>query len=466
MERPVALVVDRDPAVRSLISGVFEQRGFVALGADGVADARDRLGTQSVSLMLIDLDSIGASAVDLIDHARRLRPQPLIVGLGLADAGEDENELLRAQLFDIAPKPIERERVDRLCRRSLAQLETLSQLRRLQTDLQSREGYHGIVGRSEAMERIRSRIESLAWSGGGVWIVGEQGAGKELTARLLHGSASSEDGEFVLVNCAELRNADALVAEDAALERAAGGTLYLENLPELRLDLQEDLLREIGQREHLADSERKPIRFIVGSREDATRAVAEGRLLQGLQPTLARTTLQLPPLRDRREDIALLANHFIIAICEINRLSPIRISPEALSTMERYDWPGNVQELRNAIEQAVILSVKGTIRAEDLPDRVREARRGPEAAPDGPGLSRRPFREVKREVVEAFEGAYLSELLERHGGNVTAASQQAGMLRSALQRLLRKYGLKSADFRAGRRRAERAAASESTDELR
>jgi len=464
MDRPVALVVDRDPAVRSLISGVFEKHGLVALGAESVADARDRLGTQSVALMLIDLDSIGASAGELVDHARRLRPQPLIVGLGLADDGSDGNEVLRARMFDIAPKPIERDRVDRLCRRSLAQLETLSQLRRLQTDLQSREGYHGIVGRSEAMERIRSRIESLAWSGGGVWIVGEQGTGKELTARLLHGSASDGDGEFVLVNCAELRSADALVAEDAALNRAAGGTLYLENLPELRLDLQEDLLREIERRERSAEG--KPIHFIVGSREDATRASAEGRLLQGLQPRLGRTTLQLPALRDRREDVALLANHFIIAICEINHLSPIRISPEALSTLERHDWPGNVQELRNAIEQAVILSVEGTIRPEDLPDRVRESRRAPGVAPGGPGLSRRPFREVKREVVEAFEGAYLGELLERHGGNVTAASQQAGMLRSALQRLLRKYGLKSADFRAGRRRAERAAASESTDELR
>jgi two-component system response regulator AtoC len=366
-------------------------------------------------------------------------------------------------LFDVAPKPIERARVHRLCRRSLAQLQTLAELRRLQNDLQSREGYQGIVGRSESMERVRSRIESLAWTGDGVWIVGEHGTGKELTARVLHASA---DGEFVPVNCADLRSLAPLVAEDGALKRAEGGTLYLENLPELRLDFQEDLQREIESREAVSGGKDGTIRFLVGAREDAARASSEGRLLHGLQTRLARTTVQLPALRDRREDVALLANHFIMAICEINHLPPIRISPDALSFLERYDWPGNVQELRNAVEQAVILSVEGTIRPEDLPDRIRESRGVAVGAPGGPGLSRRPFREVKREVVDAFERAYLAELLERHVGNVTAASQQAGMLRSALQRLLRKHGLKSAEFRAARRRSERGAASASTDELR
>lgn len=465
MESPVALVVDRDPAVRSLINDVFEERGFLALGAENVTDARDKLGSHPVSLMLIDLESLGAGADELIEHAQQLRPQPLVVGVGIAGESGDLAEAVRARFYDVAPKPIERARVDRLCRRSLAQLETLSRLRRLQNDLQSREGYQGIVGRSESMERVRSRVASLAWTGDGVWIVGEHGTGKELAARVLHASVDG-DSEFVVVNCAELRSLAPLVDEGAALQRAEGGTLYLESLPELRLDFQEDLQREIGLREVNGKSKDRAIRYIVGSREDAARASADGRLAHGLQEKLARATVQLPALRDRREDVALLANHFIIAICEINHLPAIRISPDALSFLERYDWPGNVQELRNAIEQAVILSVEGTIRPEDLPERIRESRGAAIGPSAGPGLSRRPFREVKREVVEAFERAYLGELLERHLGNVTAASQQSGMLRSALQRLLRKHGLKSAEFRAKRRQTDRAAASESTDELR
>jgi two-component system response regulator AtoC len=122
--------------------------------------------------------------------------------------------------------------------------------------------------------------------------------------------------------------------------------------------------------------------------------------------------------------------------------------------------------LRNAIEQAVILSADGTIRPGDLPERVREGGGPVKEAPAGPGLSRRPFREVKREVVDAFERAYLGELLDRHGGNVTAASRQAGMLRSALQRLLRKHGLKSAEYRASRRRVGRVSTEKPTDDWR
>jgi two-component system response regulator AtoC len=311
------------------------------------------------------------------------------------------------------------------------------------------------------MERVRARIGSLARGDDGVWIVGEPGSGKELTARLLHASADGE-GEFVLVNCAELRKVEPLVEGKGALDRAQGGTLYLENLPELRLDLQEDLEREIRRRE----TGRPRVRYIVGSREDAASAAAEGRLLEGLRERASKATIVLPPLRDRREDIAVLANHFVVAICEINHLTPIRISSEALSVLDRYDWPGNVQELRNAIEQAVILSVDGTIGPGDLPDRVRDRGDLARSSPTGPGLSRRPFREVKREVVDVFERAYLGELLERHGGNVTAASRQAGMLRSALQRLLRKHGLKSADYRASRRRVGRVPAEQPTDDWR
>ena len=186
MERPVALVVARDPAVRSLVSDEYEDRGFLAFGAENVADARDTLGTQAVSLLLIDLESVGTSADELIVYAQRLRPQPLMVGLDPAGDGRGVTEAMRGHLFDLAPKPIERDRIDRLCRRSLAQLDTLSELRRLQSDLQSREGYLGLVGRSDSMERVRSRIESLGWRGDGVWIVGEPGTGKELTARVLH----------------------------------------------------------------------------------------------------------------------------------------------------------------------------------------------------------------------------------------------------------------------------------------
>lgn len=192
--------------------------------------------------------------------------------------------------------------------------------------------------------------------------------------------------------------------------------------------------------------------MLLGSRRDPRRAVEDGRLERALYAELSPSTLFIPPLRERAEDIPLLAHSFLDTIVEINRLPPIRFSAEALGLLQGYSWPGNVQELRNAVEHAAILATDGIVGPHDLPDRVRDAPDEHGAAAGSPRrLTARRFRDVKREVVESFERAYLCDLMEQHGGNVTSASQQAGMLRSALQRLLRKYGLKSAEFRRRRR---------------
>ena len=178
-------------------------------------------------------------------------------------------------------------------------------------------------------------------------------------------------------------------------------------------------------------------------------AVHDGLLREDLHGRLAITVIHLPALRERREDVALLSRQFLETICEINNLPTVHLSPEALQMLEAYAWPGNVRELRNAMEQAVILATDRTIRPRDLPQVIRNVQVA--TTPESEDLSGRPFRVAKREVVDAFERSYLSELLMRHGGNVTAAAQQAGMLRSALQRLLRKHELRSADFRRGAR---------------
>jgi DNA-binding NtrC family response regulator len=209
-----------------------------------------------------------------------------------------------------------------------------------------------------------------------------------------------------------------------------------------------------GQRQagfaQLAAEPAGDVRLVVSAASEDALHEALHRRLAGAGPTL-----QLPPLAERVEDVPLLARHFIAAICEVNHLPPMQIAPETLALLERYPWPQNVRELRNAIEQAAILAGGGVIRPRDLPDRIQDWR--PPVTRERPEPARATaaagFREAKREVVEAFERAYLRDLLERHGGNVTSAAQRAKMLRSALQRLLRKYGLRSADFRSHRREA-------------
>jgi DNA-binding NtrC family response regulator len=244
--------------------------------------------------------------------------------------------------------------------------------------------------------------------------------------------------------------------------RAGGGTVYLDRVTALDAERQELLLSAISAwpRTSLGSSEGEaaPPRLLAGSRVDPAVVVKEGHLLDALRRRLAESTVVLPALRERKEDIALLARHFVQAICEINQLPSISISAEALASLERYAWPSNARELRNAVEHAVILAAEGTIRPQDLPDKIREEQAG-EAAPARYAANDR-FRDAKRAVVDSFERAYLSDLLERHGGNVTSASRHAGMLRSALQRLLRKHGLRSADFRRPRAAPQRRRAAE------
>jgi len=451
MERPLALVVDTDPAVRAVIRDVFEEHEVTVLGAGDGNEAREFLKSRAVGILLVDFRVPGADGLDLLSRGRDARQAPILIGLVPSDDGTESTRLIQSGAFDVLTKPVDEQTLQQVAHRAMAQHETLGQLRRLREELQGREGYHGLVGRSAAMERLRERLRQLGPTTARVWFAGEVGTGKELAARTLHGLSAVCEAAFVVVPCGELTQdgwSERWHGAEGWLAQAKGGTLYLESVTDLAVELQTRLLTSI------ADG--STIRLLASSTIDPTEAVEQGQLLGELHRFLAGELLVLPKLCERAEDIALLALHFIAAVCEINHLPPIQLSPEALSLMERYRWPRNVQELRNTMEQAVILSTDGTIRPRELGDSLRRGgsvQSGPPTV-SVEGTSLRGFREAKREIVEAFEQGYLRELMERHGGNVTAASQQAGMLRSALQRLLRKYDLKSAEFRERRRAAQ------------
>jgi DNA-binding NtrC family response regulator len=240
--------------------------------------------------------------------------------------------------------------------------------------------------------------------------------------------------------------AAAVPSGSSVAHQAAGGTIYLDRVTSLDVPRQEELLTAIGDWPASGGSGQVPApRLLAGSRVDPGSAAAQGWLIEPLLERLSGASIRMPALRERIEDIGLLTHHFVAAIREINQLPPLTVSADALRLLERYRWPANVRELRNAVEHAVILAAEGSIRPQDLPDKIREEQ---PATPTGVRhAAGERFRDAKRAVVDSFEHAYLSDLLERHGGNVTSASQHAGMLRSALQRLLRKHGLKSAEFR-------------------
>jgi DNA-binding NtrC family response regulator len=281
-----------------------------------------------------------------------------------------------------------------------------------------------IVGRSKASEELRRRLHDLAASASPVLLTGESGSGRRYSAEYLH-ALSHEKGEFVVVPPGDPGALDAALARD-------GGTIFVAPLERLTWPAQEALAAA------LSGGRVRP-RVVASMDVDPQLAAAESRLSPALVAAFGAATVRVPPLRERRADIAVLVRTFIEELCHLNRLPPLAVAPEALAALERFAWPGNVSQLRSAVESAVILATDGSIRVKDLPEYLLK--------PDGPGAASARFREAKRLVVDAFERSYLEDLLKRHAGNVTGAAEQSGMLRSALQRLLRKHELHSADFR-------------------
>jgi DNA-binding NtrC family response regulator len=454
MDKPLALVLDEDPSVRGLLREILEERGLETVGAEDEGSGRELLRGRAVALAIVDAD---ATRFDATREGER-RAARVWLALTANGSAVRARSLVEAGAFDVVTKPIDRHEIDLAVWRALRQRGVLDEIDRLREQASQPEGSPGLVGSSAAIRAVRDRLRRLAAGDDPVWFVGEEGSGREIAARTLHAMSPRKDEPFLVVPCAGQSEAEwaARWRDDAAggalLDRAGRGSVFLKQLPRLTPSQQESLLRRFDR----VSAERSP-RALAASSVVPQRAVEEGRLLEETARRFGSHVVELPPLRERREDVPILARHFLAEICRINDLAPVDLSAGARDALSAYAWPGNVGELRSAIEQSLILVQGGTLHVHDLPERIR-AGAGEEPTSAGRPLSAREFRDAKRDVVEAFERAYLMELLERHGGNVTAASQQAGMLRSALQRLLRKYAIRSAEFRRSRRpRAERQA---------
>jgi DNA-binding NtrC family response regulator len=435
MKRPVALVIDRDPATRDQIRNAFDHLGLDTLTATTATDIATALRDPRVRIVVAEA---GGNGFGLDGSSRHGSPAPILIGLGdIPAAGIGE------KCFQILGKPLDEGRLHWTLRAALRHLQLIDELHALRGDLQRREGYDGVVGHSAVIERLREQIERLARDDAPVWFCGETGAGKEHAARELHACSPRSSERFEVLGSGS-RGA---LLQEGFLSALRGGTLYLDDLAADAAEEQAKLVPVLDRAEE--------VRILAGSTKDPAALAGDGLLLEALRKRLAVETVAIPPLRERVEDIPLLARHFIRSICMINELPAIQLESDALALLERQHWPDNVQGLRNALEQAAIVTPDGKIRARDLPAELREASR-PSGESGAGATAPVTFREAKRQVVDGFERRYLRDLMERHGGNVTAASEQAGMLRSALQRLLRKYGLKSADFRRQRQAAKAA----------
>jgi two-component system NtrC family response regulator len=446
------LVVDDEAAQRELIRGFLERQGYEALTAAGGEQALEILKREPVELILTDQRMPDFSGLELLKSARALNPEIYVIVMTAYGNIETAVEAMKAGASEYLTKPLHleelRHKIERIRERHLLYVEN----QELRQALESRHRIEGIIGESGQMLEVVSLVRRVAASEATVLIRGESGTGKELIAKAIHYASPRASAPLVRVNCAALpenlleselfgheRGAftGAVATRKGRFETADGGTLFLDEIGDLPLHLQAKLLRVLQEKEFERVGSSQPIkvnvRVLSATHRDLEALMKSGQFREDLYYRLNVVTIMLPPLRERRQDLPMLMEHFLAAFAKKNHKTIRGFTHEARQALLRYDYPGNVRELENLIERAVVLTRDEVIGREDLPLTLEEAE---ETADKRPNLTA---------AVEGLERRMIQDALARAGGIQTRAAELLGITERALRYKLKKYGLRSED---------------------
>ena len=458
------LVVDDEEDLAESCAFLLRRKGYETSVATSAEAAVEELARTQFALVISDVRMPRMNGMQLLLAVKSRDPEIEVVLITGHPDIQNAVLAIKEGAFDYLTKPYaEKDLLERVAK-ALAHRRVKLGNEGLKDRLQSGIAGRKLVYRSAAFGELVALLERAARTDASVLIQGESGTGKELLAHRLHDTSSRSEKPFVPVDCtaipAELFESELFGHEKGAFSGAVqdqmglfqvadGGTLFLDELGELPLPFQSKLLRAIQERSirRVGANVEIPVdvRIVAATNRDLVREVQEGRFRQDLFYRLDVVRLQAPPLRERREDIEELANHFLRRFGA--RSGILGMEPEVLDVLRRYDWPGNVRQLRNAIERACALATGPQLKSSDLPHEVRTGM--PLQAAMGEGDAAGTFQELKARTIAALEQSYFEGLLKKHKGNVTHSADEAGMTRSALQKLLQKYGLRSSDFREG-----------------
>jgi DNA-binding NtrC family response regulator len=458
--KPSILVVDDEPNIRRALRMVLEPEGYAVLEAESAEKALEVLAAEPVDLGVFDIRLPGMDGLTLLSRARELwRDLPVVVISGHADTS-DVVDAIKRGASDFIGKPVDRERVIVCVRNALSRRNLEEKVQALSA--KERRFADEMVGESAAMAKLREDIGKVAPTSGRVLILGESGSGKELVAAEIHRLSRRAQAPFVKVNCAaipaELIESELFGHEKGSFSGAAarrrgqfevahGGTLFLDEIGDMSLSAQAKVLRALQTGEITrVGSERAlgvDVRVIAATNKDLDGEVREGTFREDLYFRLNVVPLRAPPLRERLDDVPLLAERFIQLACRENGVRPKPVDPAVYERLRTYRWPGNVRELRNVCERMVIMS-GDRIGLADVPETVG-ARAAPPPAPGAADLSR--YGEVPlKELRDLVERDYILKKLEEHDWNITQAAQALGVERTNLHKKIKQHGLS----RAGR----------------
>ncbi|MDT4898654.1 MAG: hypothetical protein QOH25_3731 [Acidobacteriota bacterium] len=461
------LIVDDEEAARYGMRRALNGFGYEIQEADSVEAARQVMKEWRPDLLLLDVNLPGASGLEFLSELKEANADaPLVILITAHGSERMAVEAIKSGAHDYLSKPFELDDLRLVIKNAF---ETV-QLRRENRSLRRRIEIEGttrgaLIGASEAMRRVRAMIEKVAETDATVLVRGESGTGKELVAREIHErSMSRRNGDFVAVNCAalpsELIESELFGHEKGAFtgaaarrrgkfEQADGGTLFLDEIGDMSANVQAKLLRALEERriERLGGNESIPVdvRIVSATHRPLEQEIKDGNFRADLFYRLRVVTVEIAPLRERREDIPVLAESFARGAAERYHLPVRPIGQTALRRLIEYDWPGNVRELRNTIERAAIMAEGDELTAQDLPEEIKKVSLSSggsaETEVETDGSLAVPFTADFRSDRREFERRYIARCLEDSGGNVTRAAAILGMHRQSLQHKLRELGL-------------------------
>ena len=455
MEKGTVLVIDDEEVMREILESLLRGDGYrvklATTGDEGLKIAN----REPIDLAIVDVMLPDQSGIEVLEKLKRSEPETVAVMITAFASVQTAIEAMKRGAFDYVTKPFKNDEVKAVVANGMRQRRLVDENRSLKKALSDRQRFDVLVGKSPLMQEVYSLIQQVAPSKSTVLINGESGTGKELVAKAIHSNSPRSSKQFVTVNSGSLPPdllesnlfghvkgafTGAVSPKKGLFEIATGGSIFLDEIGTVPLETQSKLLRVIQEREFMrlggVDTIRVDVRIIAATNSDLKELVEAGTFREDLYYRLNVINLYLPSLRQRKEDIPLLTQHFLKKYGEENGRSSIAISSEATQSLMEYDWPGNVRELENIIERAVVLADGHLVEQHLIPEHVLSGPtlRLPQVVVPEEGIS-------FRDVTTGFEKRLIESSLETSGGVQKKAAQLLGLKPTTLNEMIKRYNI-------------------------
>jgi two-component system response regulator HydG len=454
-EKNTVLVVDDDQAHRTMLNTLVSGWGYSVSEADDGSTAIEKVKNSSFDLVLMDVRMVRVSGLEALETIKSVNPAIPVIIMTAYSTVETAVAALKQGAHDYLTKPLDFDKLRLTIDRTMEHTRLREEVRMLRETLGQKFDSQNIIGNSAAMQRLLETVAQVAASEATVLISGESGTGKELIAGAIHFNSPRQDGPFVKINCAAIAETlleselfghekGAFTGADRRKEgrfsQAHGGTLFLDEVSEMSLMMQVKLLRALQEREFNRvggeETIQVDVRVIAATNKDLMEQINKGVFREDLYYRLNVVDLQVPPLTDRKEDIPLLAQHFLEKFAAKNRKEIVGFTPEAMNNLIRYGWPGNVRELMNAIERGVVLARTNHLDTGDFPF-MKSAM--VQEDPDTAGTD--ILYMMGDQPLEEIEKAAILSTLQAAKGNKSEAARRLGITRKTLHKKLKAYGV-------------------------